>query len=133
MRGKLLLDLIDICADLIDLRDSDDDLGIRGTRVVDGLDCLRHDTVICSNYEDRDIRYLGTTGTHRGKCFVTRSIEERDLTALAADGVSTDVLRDTAGLALNDGCRTDLVEERCFTMVNVTHDNNDRRTARHGV
>ena len=62
---------------------------------------------------------------------MTRSIKECDLTALAANGVSTDVLGDTAGLALNNGRGTDLVEEGCFTMVNVTHNDHDRRTRFH--
>ena len=58
---------------------------------------------------------------------MTGSIKECDLAALESYGVSTDLLRDSACLTFDNVCGTDPVEERCLTMVNVTHDNDDRR------
>ena len=53
---------------------------------------LRHYTVISSDDQNHNIGRLGATRTHRGKCFVTRSIEESDHAALRLNMVSTNVL-----------------------------------------
>ena len=38
------------------------------------------------------------------------------------------MLRDAAGFASNNFCIADRVQKRCFTVVNVAHDRDDRRT-----
>ena len=89
----------------------------------------RHDRVISSNDDDRDISYLSTTGTHSGERLVTWGIEECDLTTvLKLHVISTDVLCDTTSLTSDYVGLTDIVEERCLTVVNVTHHSYDWST-----
>ena len=46
----------------------------------------------------------------------------------SSDLVSTDVLRDAAGLACGDVGRTNRIEQRGLAMVDMTHDSDDRGT-----
>ena len=97
--------------------------------MVDGLDCLRHYAVVRSNNDDRNVRHLGTTGTHRRKGLMTRGIKECDsLSIRKLHIIRTDVLGDTTGLTCDDISLTDIVEKRCLTMVNVTHHSDYRRS-----
>ena len=90
----------------------------------------RHDRVIGSDDDNRDIGNLSTTGTHSGKCLVTWGIKECNPTAvLKLHVISTDVLGNTTSLTSDNICLTDIVEERSLTMVNVTHHCNNRSTA----
>ena len=47
--------------------------------------------------------------------------------------VRADVLRDAAGLGLDDGRRADRVEQRRLAVVDVAHDRDDRRARRRGL
>ena len=97
--------------------------------MVDSFFGLRHHVVIGSHNDDGDIRCLGTAGTHGGKRFVTRSIEERNLAPVfQCHVVSTDMLRDTTRLTGNNICLTDIVEQRGLTVVYVTHHRYNRST-----
>ena len=97
--------------------------------MVDSLLGLRHDVIVGCHNDDGNIRHLGTTGTHGGKCFVTRRIKERNLTSVFQRHViSTDVLRNTARFTGNHIRLTDIVEQRCLTMVYVTHHGYNRST-----
>ena len=97
--------------------------------MVDGLDGLRHDIVVGSHDNDNDIGDLGTTGTHCGESFVTRSVEERDvLSVLEFHVVGTDVLGDTTSLTGDYVGVADIVEERRLTVIHVTHHGHYRWT-----
>ena len=118
---------------LVDLIDSKYDRYTSSRSMVDRFDCLWHDIIVGSHNDNRDIRHLGTTGTHGGKSLMARRIQERDTTpALQLHVVSTDVLRDTSCLTGNYVCITDVIQQRGLTMVNVSHHSHDRRT-RHPV
>ena len=56
---------------------------------------------------------------------MARGIKEGDGTAVYINGICADVLGDAAGLAGNDVCMADIVEQRGLAVVDVTHDNND--------
>ncbi len=103
--------------------------------MVERLDRLRHDTVIGSDHEDRDVGGLRTTSTHGGERLVARGVDEGDPALLAAHLgrhlVRTDVLRDAAGLAGDDVRAAERVEQLGLTVVDVTHDGHDRRTDDH--
>ena len=129
--GQLLLDSVNVSARLVDLVDCNDDLNVRSLCMVDRLDSLRHDTVICRNDQYGDIRGIRAAHTHGRKCFMTRCVEECDLLPVDRDHVSTDMLRDTARLAVGHMCISDRVEKRCLAVVNMTHDTDDRRTSDH--
>ena len=89
----------------------------------------RHDWVVRRNDDNHDIGNLCTTSTHSSKGFVTRSIKESNLTAiLQCYTICTDMLGNTTCLTSNHIRVTDMVEQRSLTMVNMTHDSNDRST-----
>ena len=94
----------------------------------DRLFCLRHHTVISGNDNDRNVRCHGTTGTHLGKGGVTRCIDEGDLLTIFFDLVGTNMLGDPAGLFGGNFGGAYPVEQRGFTVIDVPHDRNDRRT-----
>ncbi len=98
-----------------------------------GLNGLRHDGIVSSDNDNRNIRHLGTTRTHGGERFVPRGIEESDvLPVLQFHIVGTNVLRNTTGLTRNDIRIADMVEQRGFTVVDVSHDS-DNRAARFDI
>ena len=79
--------------------------------MVDCFDCLRHDTVVCSNDENRDIGDVCTSRTHCRESFVTGGVKERDIMVGSVDAVCTDVLCYAACFAFCDVCMTDCVEK----------------------
>ena len=110
----------------VHLVDGKDDGHVGRYGVADGLLGLRHDVVVGSDDDDGDVGDLGASGTHGGEGFVARGVEEGDFAAVVERHVvGTDVLRDAAGLACNDVRLADVVEERRFTVVYVTHDGDD--------
>ena len=124
--GELLLDLIWVSTWFIALVDSENHWHTSCLRVVDSLDSLWHDRIVGSHNDNRNIRHLRTAGTHGSKRLVTRSIEESDvLTILQLHVIRTNVLGDTTCLTSNHVGITDMVEERCLTVVYVTHDGYD--------
>ena len=58
-------------------------------------------------------------------------IEKRNLLFVDRNGVCTDVLGNTASLAVGDMGIPDAVQKRCFTVVNVSHNADYRRTRNH--
>ena len=124
--GELLLDLLGVRAGLIHFIDRDDDGNARRLRVVDRLYRLRHDTVVSRDNEDRDIRDLSTAGTHGGERLMAWGVEEGDISVVDVDTVRTDMLGDAARLGRGNVRVADIVEQRGLTVVDVTHNNNDR-------
>ena len=98
-----LLHAVDVRVGHVDLVDGDDDRHVRRARVGDRLLRLRHDAVVGRDDEDGDVRHLRAAGAHGGERLVARGVEERDLPAVDSDLVRADVLRDPAGLGLDDG------------------------------
>jgi hypothetical protein len=66
---------------LVDLVDRHDQRHLRGLRVRNRLDRLRHDAVIGRHHEHHDVRHLGATGTHRREGRVAGGVDESDLAA----------------------------------------------------
>ena len=118
---------------LINLVDSYDDWDIGRLRVVDSFNRLRHNTIISRHHQDSDIRHRGTTGPHRSKGRVSRSIQESNLLATFLDLVSTDVLSNTTCFTCSYARVTQGIQEGCFTMVNVSHDGYNWRTLYQGI
>lgn len=134
--GELGADLLRVRRVLIDLVDRDDDRNAGCLSVVDSLNRLGHDAVIGSDHEDRDVGDLGTTGTHGREGLVTGGIDKGDraggaVLSLDRDLVGADVLGDAAVLGVDDVGVTDRVEQLGLTVVDVTHDGDDRRTGHH--
>ena len=123
---KLLAHAVGVGGRLIDLVDGNHDGRAGGVGVVDGLDGLRHDAVVGGNHENDDVGDLCTTGTHGGKCLVTRGVDEGDLTAVDDGLRGTNVLRNAAGLAGGNGGVANGVKQRGLAVVDVAHDRDDR-------
>ena len=96
--------------------------------MVDRFHCLRHHTVISGNYQDRNICSIGTAHTHGSKRLMARCVKEGDLLIIDGNHVGTDVLCDTACLSVCHMGVSDTVQKRCFTMVNVAHNADYRRS-----
>ena len=133
MGGQFLAGAIGIGAGLVDLVDRHHDRNLGGASVVDRLDGLRHDAVVGSHDQHRDVGHLGAAGAHGGERFVARGIQERDLaTVWNIDLVGTDVLGDAAGLGRDHRGLADRVKQGGLAVVDVAHDGHDRRS-RHQV
>ena len=97
--------------------------------VVYSLNGLWHHVIISRHYNNGYICNLGATGTHSGERLVTWSIKEcYMLTVLQLNVICSYVLCYTASLTCNNVSLTYVVKQRCLTVVNVTHDSNNRST-----
>ena len=95
--------------------------------MVDRFLGLRHNAVVRSDDDDTDIGHLRAAGTHCGKRFVARRIQERDLLALDTDLIGADVLRDAAEFTFDNPRLPDRVQQRGLAVIDMPHDRNDRR------
>ena len=96
--------------------------------MADGLDGLRHDTVVRRDDQYSDIGGMSASGTHGRERLMSRGIQEDDLLSVDLDFGSTDVLCDAAGLGFGDVGLTDGIQQGCLTVVNVSHNGDDRRS-----
>ena len=101
--GELGLHAVGVRVGQVDLVDGDDDRHLGRARVRDRLARLRHDAVVGGDDEHGDVGRLRAAGAHRRERLVARRVEEGDLAAVDVDLVRADVLRDPAGLGLDDG------------------------------
>ena len=120
---------------LVDFVYRNDDRNFGGVGVIDGFERLRHHAVIGGDHQHDDVRGLGSARTHAGESFVTRRIQEHDLAAECGRFfigdlyfVSADVLRDATGFAAGHIRDSNGIEQRGFTVIDVAHDGNHRRT-----
>ncbi len=96
----------------------------------DGLLGGRHHAVVGSNDDDGNIGDLSTTGTHGCEGLVTWSVEEGNLPSVfQLNVIGTDVLGDTTSLTGNHIGVADMVEQRCLTVVYVSHHRHNRCAA----
>ena len=128
MLGQLGQDAVGVRAVLIHLVDGHDDGDLSGLGVVDGLDGLRHDAVVSGDDENGDIGAHRAARTHLGKGRVARRVEEGDGLAIDFNGIRADMLRDAASLSGRDLRVADIVEQARLAVVDVAHDDHDRRT-----
>ena len=127
--SQLFIYLLGIRTVFIDLVDREDHRYTSGLCVTDGLFCLRHHGIIRRDHDHRNVCNLSTTGTHSRKRFVTWCIQEcYRLTIRKIHLVRTDVLGDTTRFTRYHRGVSNIVEQRCLTMVNVTHDGHYRRS-----
>ena len=94
--------------------------------MLNGFLGLRHNAVIGRHHQDNDISTLGTASTHGGKRRVARGIQEGHHAVIGFYVVGTDMLGNTTGLAGSNLGATDVIQQRGFTVVNVTHHADNR-------
>ena len=126
--GQLFLDALRVGGGLIHLVDGNDQLDVGSLGVVDGLDGLGHNAVVRSDDQHGDIGHIGAAGAHGGERLVTRGVQEGDQAVAALDLIRADGLGNAAGFALGDVGLADGVQNGGLAVVNVTHNDNDRRT-----
>ena len=95
---ELLHNSVRICTLFIHLVDGNNNFYTCCLCVIDSLNSLRHNTVICGNNKNGNIRAHCTSCTHCGKCGVTRCVKEsNNLFIRSYYLISTDSLCNTAG------------------------------------
>ena len=91
-----------------------------------GLQRLWHESVICGNDDDGNICNIRAAGTHCGKGCVTWSVEKCNFMSVALDAVSANMLGDSTGFASGNASFADGIEKRCFAVINMAHERDDR-------
>ena len=124
--SQFLFYTFNICTWLIDLVDRNNHLYTGRFRMIDCFDSLRFHTVVCCNYKDCNIGRISTSHTHSCECFMSRSIQECDLSARYRYHICTNVLGNTASLTVCYICMADCIQKRGLTMVYMTHNTYDR-------
>jgi hypothetical protein len=123
---ELFLNSVNVRRGQIDFVDCNHDLHMRRSLgVIDRLNGLRHDAVIGRDNEHDDIRYVGAARAHLSKGCVTGCVDERKSRAIMFDGVRADVLGYSARFTSRHPRLTNRIQERCFPMIDVTHECND--------
>ena len=96
--------------------------------MADSLDSLRHYRIVGGNDDDGKVGHLSASGTHSREGLMSRGVEEcNPAAARELHVVGSDVLGDSSGLAGNHVSLSDVVEQGCFSVVDVSHDRNHRR------
>ncbi len=127
LRDELLAGPRRVRLRLVDLVHRDDDRHAGCPRVADRLLRLRLHAVVRSHDENGDVGDLRATRPERRERLVTGRVEEGDPPSVVIDLVGADVLRDPAGLGLDDRALADCVEQRRLPVVDVAHDRDDGR------
>ena len=131
-RDELLADARRVRVVPVDLVHGDHHRHLGGARMADRLLRLRHDAVVGGDDQHGDVGDLGAACAERRERLVAGRVEERDPAAVVIDLIRADVLRDAAGLRLDDRALADRVEQRRLAVVDVAHDGHDGRP-RHEV
>ena len=132
MAEKLITDTLRVSFRLVTFIDSNDHRTVRSSSVVNRFDGLLHDAIISGNNKDDDVSDFRTTHPHFGKGFVARRVNKSDdIARFAFDLIGPDMLGDATRFASGNISRTNSVKNRGFTVVNVTHDSNNRWTWLH--
>ena len=126
---ELLHNSVGVCTLFIHFVDCNYNFNAGSLCVVDSLNCLRHNTVVCGYNKHCNIRCHCTSCTHCGECGVTRCVKESDCLLVGCNNlICADSLGDTACLGGGYIGVSDCVEDRCLAVVNVTHYANNGRT-----
>src|SRR5690606_6991213 len=90
--------------------------------MTDCLTGLWHHLIVCCNYNNRYISYLSTSRTHGGKSLVTRGVQKcYFLSVFKFYIIGTNVLGNPSGFPGNYIGFSYVVQQRCFTVVYVSH------------
>ena len=99
--------------------------------MADGLYGLRHHAVVRRHHQNRDIRGVRASHTHGSKGLMSGCIQEGDLLSVDLNGIRTDVLRDAARFLIRHIGLPDGIQKGGLTVVNVSHDADNRRSGNH--
>ena len=100
----------------------------------DGFFGLRHHAVIGGDDQNHQVSRLRAARTHGGKRLVARCIEEGNHALRRFDVIRANVLGNPARFTRCHARFANGIEQRGFTVIDVTHDRNHRRTRLgHGI
>ena len=128
MLGQLLADAFGIGGILIDFVHGHHHRHAGGFGMGNRFHGLRHHAVVGGHHQNHDVGGLRAARTHGGKGFVAGGVEEGNDAARGLHMVGTDVLGNAARFALHHFGAADVVKQRGFTVVDVTHHGNNGRT-----
>ena len=118
---EFLFHLLRIRLRFVHLVEGDDDGRLCRLRMLDRLDGLWHDTVVGADHQDHDVRDLRAAGAHGAERRMAGCVEERHHPLRRLDVIRADVLGDAARLAGGHLRPTDVIEQRCLAVIDVTH------------
>ena len=128
MLQQLLADAVGVGAGAVDLVNRDDDGNVRGFRVFDRLDGLRHDAVIGGDHQDHDVGHTCAAGAHGGEGLMAGGVQKSDF---GAGGefhlIGADMLGDAASLMRRDASMAERIQQAGFAVIDMAHDGDDRR------
>ena len=119
---------VGICFRLIDFVDRNDDRNFSVFGVAYSFKCLRHNAVVRGNNKHNNIRNLRSACAHHRKRFMSRRVEESYATLFRRNRIRADVLRNASELAFGNVRISYRVESFCLSVINVSHNRNNRRT-----
>src|SRR6056297_662335 len=94
--------------------------------MINSLYGLIHDTIISCNYKDNNISYLGPSGTHFCKGFMSGGIQVDNRMAVKIDMIGSDMLCNPSGFTIDNVRFANAVQQRGLTMVNMAHNSYNR-------
>ena len=118
---------------LINLVDGNNNFNSGCLGMVNGLYRLWHHAIIRCHHKNGNIGGIRTTHTHCRKCLMSRCIQEGNLLSVDGYHISTNMLCDTARFAIGYLSVTDGIQQRCLTMIDMTHNADNRWTCNHIV
>ena len=119
---------VGICFRLIDFVNCDNNRNFRVFCVAYRFNRLRHNAVVCGNNKHDNIRNLRTARPHHRKRFMSRRIEESYASLFRRNRICSDVLCNASELAFGNVRIAYRVKRFCLSVVNVSHNCNNRRT-----
>ena len=128
MSHQLLFDAIGVCISDINLVDGYDNWNTCSLGVVNCLNCLRHYSIVSSNNKYNDVSYLCSASSHRSERCMARSVEKNEVPIGRFNIICSNVLCNISSFGIHYIGVTNRVEERCFTMVYMPHNSNNRST-----
>ena len=124
---ELVFNSVGISTLFVHLVDGNNEGNTGGPGVLNRFFCLRHDAIICRNNEDDDICRFCSACTHGGEGRVSRRIEEGNHPLICFHVISTNVLSNATRFSNSNARTSNVVQQRRFTVVYVTHYRHNRR------
>ena len=95
--------------------------------MINGFNCLRHDSVISRNYKDSNVSALRTTGAHCSKGLMPGCVKKDNFLAVVHYMRGADMLGNAAGFTGRHMRFADRIKERCLAVIDMPHYCDNRR------
>ena len=129
--GKLRHNAVGVRFGFIDFVYRNDNRNAGVFRVVYRFDRLRHHAVVGGDNQHDNVGNLRSARPHHRKGFVTGRIQKGNTSLRRFDHICADVLGNAAEFGRNNVRTADCVEGFCLSVVDVSHNRNNRRPGSH--